>query len=145
MRRPGWHTCASKAGEKGVRDIICGANARIARKTNDVGANVSFVRGRQTLSYRMPPIRFILTILMLRYLDLGTSWISGSRYEFGIPLSIYMILDILFISYWFFILGGLPSWTGLGRMASINTGIELLWARRGSNKKSIKHAKERDV
>ena len=28
MRRPGWHT--SKAGEKGVRDIICGANARIA-------------------------------------------------------------------------------------------------------------------
>ena len=55
-----------------------------------------------------------------------------------------MILDILFISYWFFILG-LPSWTGLGRMAQINTGIELLWARRGFKQKSTKHAKDRDV
>ena len=115
MRRPGWHT--SKAGEKGVRDIICGANARIAWETNDVGANVSIVRGRQTPNYRMPPIRFILTILMLRYL--GTSWISGSRCEVSIPLTIYMYICMLldnFIrsscsSWW------PTSWTGLGRIA----------------------------
>ena len=83
MRRPGWHTCASKAGEKGVRDIICGANARIARKTNDVGANVSFVRGRQTLSYRMPPILSddsCGVAVPLGYLDQGTNLVSLCQY-----------------------------------------------------------------